>query len=221
MKPVFLHAARVLSSVSATPIAPTRLRQLERLHPEARRRSMTAELLLCHAVRTLRPSEVPIPPVRCTAPWGKPYLAENPAFQFSLSHSGEWAVLAISDAPVGVDIERCSAPKPAVVRRFFHPQEQSAFFSLPEDEQLPAFYDWWVLKESAVKAIGCGMHRPFSSFSVSLGPSPQLHGFTEPARLACIPFCDKAYRLGLCVLTEEPICPSLQVLSPAELLSPN
>ncbi len=36
---------------------------------------------------------------------GKPYVEGNP-FYFSLSHSGDYAVCAISDSPVGVDIEK-------------------------------------------------------------------------------------------------------------------
>lgn len=36
---------------------------------------------------------------------GKPYV-KNAPFHFSLSHSGDYAVCAISDSPVGVDIEQ-------------------------------------------------------------------------------------------------------------------
>ena len=36
---------------------------------------------------------------------GKPYIKNNP-FYFSLSHSGDYAVCAISDTPIGVDIEQ-------------------------------------------------------------------------------------------------------------------
>ncbi|MBQ6702106.1 MAG: hypothetical protein IJN17_04040 [Clostridia bacterium] len=36
---------------------------------------------------------------------GKPYVEDEP-FYFSLSHSGDYAVCAISDAPIGVDIEQ-------------------------------------------------------------------------------------------------------------------
>ena len=37
---------------------------------------------------------------------GKPYLAAHPQLHFSLSHSGDWAVCALDDAPVGVDLEQ-------------------------------------------------------------------------------------------------------------------
>lgn len=40
-----------------------------------------------------------------TDPKGKPYFEGNPFF-ISLSHSGDYAVCAISDSPVGVDIEK-------------------------------------------------------------------------------------------------------------------
>lgn len=215
MQKISLFAARIapIDPNAALPIAPERLRQLEQIgHPEARLRSLTAELLLCHAVRTLRPAGIPIPPVRQTAAQGKPYFPENPAFQFSISHADSWAVLAVSDVPLGVDLERRGPAKPQVVRRYFHPDEQKLFFSLSEARQTDAFYALWVLKESAVKALGTGMHLPFRTFAVSLEPL-RLSGFPCGAQLALPEFCDPAYRLGLCAFTGEPLQISLQVVS--------
>jgi 4'-phosphopantetheinyl transferase len=38
---------------------------------------------------------------------GKPALAQSPGIQFNLSHSGHWALLAVSrEKPVGIDVER-------------------------------------------------------------------------------------------------------------------
>lgn len=214
MRKVSLFAARIapIDPAAVLPIASERLRQLEQIgHPAARLRSLTAELLLCHAVRTLRPSGIPVPPVRQTAAQGKPYFPENPAFQFSISHSDDWAVLAVSDVPLGVDLERLGAAKPQVVRRYFHPAEQDFFFSLPEIRQTDAFYALWVLKESAVKALGTGMHLPFHRFAVSLEPL-RLDGFPCGTQLALPEFCDPAYRLGLCAFTDEPLEIALQVI---------
>ena len=41
----------------------------------------------------------------CRTPDGKPYFAQG-TVEFSLSHSGEWAVCALSDSAVGVDVEQ-------------------------------------------------------------------------------------------------------------------
>lgn len=48
---------------------------------------------------------------------GKPYVTDN-IFYFSLSHSGDYAVCAISDTPVGVDIE-LDRPLPEDVQKRF------------------------------------------------------------------------------------------------------
>lgn len=92
---------------------------------------------------------------------GKPFLADRSAPHFSLSHSGHWVVCAVSDTPVGVDVElpRCSA---AVARRYFHPLE-TAHASDPD--QLCRL---WTAKEAFVKALGFGITIPLNSFQVTL-----------------------------------------------------
>lgn len=201
------------------PISPARLADLARIrNPHAQNRSVGGELLLCWAVRQLRPQNVPIPPRRSMLPQGKPYFAENPGFHFSLSHSGCWAVLAVSDVPVGVDVERCGASRPHLVRRYFHPEEQAFFFSLPAHEQAQAFYQLWVLKESAVKALGTGMHLPFHTFAVLPDAPPQATGLPVQAALLLPDFCDPAYLLGVCALDTQEISAACRTLTLEEVL---
>ena len=50
---------------------------------------------------------------------GKPYIEGDP-FYFSLAHSGDYAVCAISDSPVGVDIEQDRELSEAFKARFSH-----------------------------------------------------------------------------------------------------
>lgn len=61
----------------------------------------------------------------CRTPEGKPYLryADGSVadFAFSISHSGCWAVCALSEearSPIGVDLERIRAVSPAVWMRY-------------------------------------------------------------------------------------------------------
>ena len=82
------------------------LEKVERMrHPEDRKRSLTAELMLrCAASRICG-----IPPRNLTianGPYGKPYLPDVTDFHFNLSHSGQYVVLAIGHLPLGVDVER-------------------------------------------------------------------------------------------------------------------
>ena len=61
-----------------------------------------------------------------TTDQGKPYLCDH-SFEFNLSHSHGRVVLALSDSPVGIDIERADRPVPdLVVNRFFKDKEATA-----------------------------------------------------------------------------------------------
>lgn len=196
-------------------IAPARLEHLMRMpKPDARARSIAAELLLCQAVRRYKPPYVPIPPVRSIGRYGKPYFAENPNFHFSISHAGHWAVFAHAPVPLGIDVEQIGENRPKVVQRFFHPDEQEWYASLPEEQQTKAFYRLWVLKESVVKSSGLGMHLPFSRFSVSIAPRLQAAGLPHPTSLFLLPFPD-SYQLGGCVQTEEVVQPVLHICTPS------
>ena len=56
---------------------------------------------------------------------GKPVLQDHPHLHFSLSHSGEWAVCALSDTPVGVDVERIRPIDAARLVNRWLPAEQA------------------------------------------------------------------------------------------------
>ena len=54
---------------------------------------------------------------------GKPYLADH-SYEFNISHSHGRVVLALSDQPIGIDIEPCERIVPELVRnRFFRNAE--------------------------------------------------------------------------------------------------
>lgn len=99
---------------------------------------------------------------------GKPYLAKEPDIHFNLSHSGEWAVCAISSSPVGVDIQHCDEGRRDVASRFFHREEIRYLDSLPQFRRDEGFYRLWTLKESFVKATGRGLDLPLRSFWVDI-----------------------------------------------------
>jgi 4'-phosphopantetheinyl transferase len=105
---------------------------------------------------------------------GKPVLTDGP--HFSLSHSHERTMLAISDAEVGCDIEwvGTEADWRRIAEGLFAPAERDALASLPDDLGRRAFFDCWARKEAFVKAIGEGLSYPLHAFIVSVGPEPAL-----------------------------------------------
>ena len=100
--------------------------------------------------------------------YGKPYIHNLPSFQFSLSHAGEWVVCAVDTQPVGIDIECVRAVDFQTMQYLFSSQEQKWWKEIPEDKQLEAFYQVWTGKESYIKAIGTGVSKNLSSFTVFL-----------------------------------------------------
>lgn len=115
---------------------------------------------------------------------GKPYVPEFEG-DFSLSHSGELTVLAVSDSGVvGVDVERIDRRHLDIATRVFQPEEiawmkssrgleqqKDAVCENKEEETKIAqedvnFFRLWTLKESVMKAEGKGLSLSPASFSV-------------------------------------------------------
>ena len=96
-------------------------------------------------------------------PGGKPYLerlSDKTPPAFSLSHSHDCIVIAISDSgPIGVDVEkqRAGISMDAIIRRFFKPVEHEAWEALPPAERHSAFLRLWTRKEAILKALGLGL----------------------------------------------------------------
>ena len=130
---------------------------------------------------------------------GKPYIPSLPGFHFSLSHSGSAVLCAVSDRPLGCDLERPRRFDPALVRRFFHPEEAEYLFSLPEQARPEAFFRFWTLKESYMKARGLGFALPMNEFAVSPGDEISV----SPAD--AVPWHFLSFREGeyLCALCAE------------------
>ncbi len=112
---------------------------------------------------------------------GKPILnplVHDEHLHFNLSHSNEFAMLAISrNLEVGMDVEYVNRKNHwlKLVRRFFTETEQQAFFTLPPDQQQRAFFQVWTRKEAHMKVTGQGLHLSPTQFTVSVPPaSPQL-----------------------------------------------
>lgn len=93
---------------------------------------------------------------------GKPFFPDAPGVFCSVSHTAGYWACAISDAPVGLDVEKnrqCDFE--AIARRFFHAAEAEYAAQNPG-----AFFAVWTAKESYVKLLGRGIDEGFGKFSV-------------------------------------------------------
>lgn len=146
-----------------------RQERVQRLRSEeAKRLSVGAWALLLEAYRTLGVDVSDWTPLE--NPHGKPYFQERTEFQFSLSHSGQCVLCALSDAPVGCDVERIRPFDKRVANRFFSAEENRLLEQAEDKSEL--FTRIWTCKESYVKAIGTGLSTPLSSFSTDPTATP-------------------------------------------------
>lgn len=102
-------------------------------------------------------------------PQGKPYLKDYPDIHFSLSHSGNMAVLAISDSEVGIDVQERRGYQERVAKRFYHESEIAVIEAISDPaEKANCFYQMWTAKEAYIKFTGKGMGQDLRSFGADL-----------------------------------------------------
>ena len=106
-----------------------------------------------------------------TTPTGKPYLKDYPSLFFNLSHTDNLILIAFSNLPVGVDVEKNerNADKEAIIKHFFSENEQQSFFSQLEKDRQLAFVKGWTRKEAILKATGEGLSS-MKNYEVSFAP---------------------------------------------------
>ena len=128
-----------------------------------------------------------------TDPWGKPRFSRLPWLHFSISHSGDWWICAMSHQPVGLDLQlhQTYAAPAKLAQRFFHPRENSWLAEMGYSH----FFDLWSAKESWVKYMGRGFYLDPGDFSL-VSPEGQ---FPLPPQGQCklLP-CPPGYSLCLC-----------------------
>ncbi len=88
-----------------------------------------------------------------------PGVADHPDLYLSLTHSGEWYACALSDQPIGVDIEVLKTQRdvPAMAEIICNKAEIHQLSDLNEAKQASHFARLWTLKEAALKQQGLGL----------------------------------------------------------------
>jgi 4'-phosphopantetheinyl transferase len=150
--------------------------------------ALTRLILAAHL--NIGPADVPIDRScpRCGEPHGRPRLATGAALDFSVSHSDDLIVVAITPKPsggssmrlVGVDVERITAlSEPTLPDVVLSPAERMAFSQLDAATQRIALFRYWVRKEAILKATGHGLLVPLTHLTVSAADQlPRLREWT-------------------------------------------
>lgn len=106
------------------------------------------------------------------APGGKPFLESPRGLFFNLSHSGDYAVCAVSDREVGVDIQKEQHTfRLGLLNRVLHEEEKASFFTgreqkaecsyVKQEPEVHMFFQIWAAKEAFVKCTGEGLAKDF------------------------------------------------------------
>ena len=113
------------------------------------------------ALRHVLGRELSLPPADIGFTLGTHGKPSVPQVEFNLSHSGEWALIAVSDVPLGVDIEK--------IRERFDYRALAKRFLGAEPRTVEAFFHLWTEREAYVKATGEGISGKLAS------PPPENH----------------------------------------------
>lgn len=96
--------------------------------------------------------------------YDRPFAKGAPSgFDFNLSHSGHYAVLALGRGRVGIDIEIIKPVEADLAQSCFHDRE-IAQLPVGQSSYLDEFFRFWTLKESFIKAVGQGLSYPLKDF---------------------------------------------------------
>ncbi len=92
---------------------------------------------------------------------GKPHVVADGAIgpHFNVSHSGDRALIAVANSPLGVDLEmpQRQINTSAIASQLLSPTELREWEQMTEQDQVKAIMQLWVCKEALLKAMGLGI----------------------------------------------------------------
>ncbi|MDE7453736.1 MAG: 4'-phosphopantetheinyl transferase superfamily protein [Clostridia bacterium] len=130
---------------------------------------------------------------------GKPYIGGDPLF-FSLSHSGNVALIAISDKPVGVDLEIISNKSRKVILNSFSNEERA------EIESERDFLKHWVVREAYIKMLGSTLAAKLKSLKFTDGV---LYDGGQQVDCSCLCADGENFVYSLCVQSNNEKLPEI------------
>lgn len=152
-------------------LAPSERRRADRGTPDVRRQHIVSRaalrIVLARWLRCL-PRALEF----VADPSGKPRLVGG-APHFSVSHSGDWGLIAVTPlGPVGVDIELCVplSELEAIAARVFAPAVARTVMSQRGERRVQSFYRQWTRLEAQLKATGVGLAGGLSGTAAAPAP---------------------------------------------------
>ncbi len=136
--------------------------------------------------------------------FGKPMLKENPELFISLSHTKGSSALIISKRRVGIDLEKVRPYRKAAADKVLHENELRELQRKTEKDI--AFFQLFTLKESYIKALGCGFSYPVKTLCFHVDDQ-EIVTSNRPYAIFQTRGDEKGYRLSICRLKGEEDAP--------------
>ncbi len=86
---------------------------------------------------------------------GKPFLKDHPDIHFNLSHCKSGIAVAVSNHPIGIDIESYRNVSDSLIRYTMNEEEQRIIRE--SDDPVRTFTEYWTKKEAVFKLRGTGI----------------------------------------------------------------
>ena len=86
---------------------------------------------------------------------GKPFLADHPEIHFNISHCKNGIAVAVSDQPIGIDIESYRQVSDRLLR--YTMNEEECRIIQESDDPVRTFTEYWTKKEAVFKLRGTGI----------------------------------------------------------------
>ena len=133
-------------------------------------------------------------PIIKTEKYGKAYISNFEDIHFNVSHSNNMISCAISDRPVGTDIEYNDPQIDLnIAKQYFFNSEYENIMKSPNPPD--EFFSYWVLKESYMKYTGLGFNLSLNSFEILKGKEIKLKNDRNNLKFGL--FDIEEYKLGI------------------------
>ncbi|NEX77954.1 4'-phosphopantetheinyl transferase superfamily protein [Bacillus thermocopriae] len=121
------------------------------------------------------------------------YELVNQILHFNLSHAGQYVIGAISDRPVGIDLELKQYRDFSFFQSVWTEREKKLF----EVDSMNDFYYLWTAKESYVKWLGTGLATDLKTVDIDYDGLVYQNGKKEPVLVQNIDI-DPQYQCTVC-----------------------
>ncbi len=106
---------------------------------------------------------------------GKPFLKDHPEVHFNISHCKNGIAVAVSDHPVGIDIESFRKVSDSLLRYTMNEDERHIIQG--SDDPIRTFCEYWTKKEAVFKLRGTGITTHLHDL---LSGNEQIQTFVNP-----------------------------------------